>query len=167
MFKKFSNTNEDKQYIAKENVEFNNIFNTVCAILGKRTFTDSQELLQFGKKYIGKKFIGVFPYDMIPLNRFKIGTCMIINTDPHNMPGEHWVAIYRAGPRLYYFFDSYGDTWDKNIPNLKFYLNKGADIMSVKTIRQHGDHQSFCGQVSLSYLIYLYQQPKPEFALVV
>jgi hypothetical protein len=33
---------------------------------------------------------------------------LIVNTDPHNKPGSHWVAIYGDGDGHTEFFDSYG-----------------------------------------------------------
>ena len=48
-------------------------------------------------------FRGVYPMDQLP------STCtgaMVINTDDHNEPGQHWVAIYYDDVKEY--FDSYG-----------------------------------------------------------
>jgi hypothetical protein len=34
---------------------------------------------------------------------------VISNTDPHNLPGEHWIAIYISPDRRYgEYFDSFG-----------------------------------------------------------
>ena len=53
-------------------------------------------------------FIGVFPLDLLPQGVNKQKTIkMIINLQPSNLPGSHWVAVYRRDGRAYYF-DSYG-----------------------------------------------------------
>jgi len=45
-------------------------------------------------------FRGVYPIDQLPL--FQPGM-YVINTDEHDEPGQHWLAIYDKE-----FFDSYG-----------------------------------------------------------
>ena len=50
---------------------------------------------------------GVFPRDKLPVvNTYPSG--MIANTDPHDQPGTHWVAMYFISPWETEFFDSYG-----------------------------------------------------------
>ncbi len=162
----FNNRSEDIKYIQTENREFNDIFNKVCQYIGKRTTTDQFNLQQTAYEFLGfKKFKGVFAYDVMPT--LKKGESVIINTDAHDKPGQHWVSLYRASQRQYYFFDSYGREWYNVIPNLKIsVLGEKCDIMSAKSVRQFG-LQSHCGQMSVSFLIYLYAQPKPTMALVI
>jgi len=39
---------------------------------------------------------GIFAADTIPFEILKTPTfCIIINTDPHNMKGKHWIALIR------------------------------------------------------------------------
>ena len=45
-------------------------------------------------------FHGVFPMDMLPS---KCEGMYVINTDEHDEPGEHWVAVYNNE-----YFDSFG-----------------------------------------------------------
>ena len=50
---------------------------------------------------------GVFPRDKLPIvNKYPSG--LIANTDPHDQPGTHWVAMYFISPWESEFFDSYG-----------------------------------------------------------
>lgn len=61
-------------------------------------------------------FVGVFAADMLPIRsskqqqkqQFSYPYCFVINTDPANKPGEHWVAAYADSPTQLEFFDSYG-----------------------------------------------------------
>lgn len=162
----FNNRKEDIKYLQTENKEFNDIFKKVCKYMGSSVTTDSFNLQQTAFQFLGQqKFKGVFPYDTMP--KLKKGESAIINTDSHDKPGEHWVAIYRASQIQYYFFDSYGREWSNVIPNLKItVLGIKSDVSSAQSVRQFGD-QSFCGQMSLSFLIYLYAQPKASMSLVI
>lgn len=167
MFKK-SNIKKDSKYLQEENDEFNYIFSHVCSVLHKRTTTSTDELLKIGKMYI-KNLTDVIPYDLYePL---KPTESVIMNTDDSTKDGEHWTALYCLTPNEFIFFDSYGYPYNDNIPKLKQVLEKAhkktdINIFSTKSIRQHGD-LTYCGQMSLSFLIYLNQQLYPTMALVI
>jgi hypothetical protein len=52
-------------------------------------------------------FIGAFARDQLPeIHSTPCG--LILNTDPINKPGEHWVAIYINKSGFGEYFDSYG-----------------------------------------------------------
>ena len=58
---------------------------------------------------VEKNYIGMFSRDLLPSNlplRRKAG--LIVNTDTHDLPGEHWIAIYLDGNGRGEYFDSYG-----------------------------------------------------------
>ena len=62
-------------------------------------------------------FLGVFPFDYFPLDRFipdhttnsspRTALCAIVNTDPSTEPGSHWVAFFSGDLGSLEFFDSY------------------------------------------------------------
>ncbi len=52
--------------------------------------------------------LGVFPRDRVPLTLDRVPCCLIVNTDPHNKPGSHWVLLYLPSEGIVEFFDSYG-----------------------------------------------------------
>lgn len=54
-------------------------------------------------------FIGVFAADEIPIQCGKLNYPLgfIVNTDPSNEPGTHWVAFYFYNVSMYEFFDSF------------------------------------------------------------
>lgn len=59
--------------------------------------------------YTQKSFYGVFPCDMLPRKKLlQRPLSLVINTHPHNLPGEHWLAIYLTEEKTGEFFDSYG-----------------------------------------------------------
>lgn len=55
------------------------------------------------------RFLGVFPADRVPVDAInnKGLVCCVANTDPHNRPGEHWVALV-LGDGCCEYFDPYG-----------------------------------------------------------
>ncbi len=53
------------------------------------------------------QFKGTYPRDMLPkINHLPSG--IVINTDPSNKPGEHWVAMYIDINGVGEYFDSFG-----------------------------------------------------------
>src|SRR5271154_1771499 len=53
-------------------------------------------------------FIGVFPIDILPTGVNMLKTVKFIcNLQPSNLPGSHWVAVYRTQGRGYYM-DTFG-----------------------------------------------------------
>ena len=52
-------------------------------------------------------YLGTYPVDSLPTQRKPL-TCFVSNTDPHDEPGEHWVAVYTTRDRETFFFDPYG-----------------------------------------------------------
>jgi hypothetical protein len=57
-------------------------------------------------KQAAVEFIGVFPLDAIPA-KLKSSTCVIINSDPSHLPGEHWLAVTVDKDGHCCFFDSF------------------------------------------------------------
>ena len=55
---------------------------------------------------------------------------MVINLDPHDKPGSHWVALYFDLKKMeIYYFDSYGIYPPKEVENLMFRLKEqGKDL---------------------------------------
>jgi len=58
-------------------------------------------------------FLGVYPSDRVRPQALKTRPqCMIVNLDPSNLPGSHWITVClfetRAGVKVLEYFDSYG-----------------------------------------------------------
>src|SRR5690242_9880481 len=53
-------------------------------------------------------FRGVFSADSIQSLEPLPGAC-VINTDPSDKPGMHWIAIYQSEPQVIETFDSFGE----------------------------------------------------------
>lgn len=59
----------------------------------------------------GTDFLGVLACDQLPKHGvYKYPAMFIVNTQPSNMPGEHWLYCgYTTKHRQGYFFDSFGN----------------------------------------------------------
>ena len=66
---------------------------------------DTNQLRHVLTRDLGSTFGGVYPRDLLP--RTLDGKAIVINTDPHDQPGAHWVCVYLNSPVVEYF-DSYG-----------------------------------------------------------
>jgi hypothetical protein len=90
---------------------------------------------------------GVHASDVLPkIECFP--SCLIANTDPTNLPGKHWVAIF-IGTDEAEFFDSYG------LPpasNLSSYIRKYRKPVTYNGTRVQGPLSSTCGHYCLYYL---------------
>lgn len=109
---------------------------------------------QYEKKHKDFIFLGAVPYDFQELRQLEMGEIdfnklingemneehnknekisqfgMVINLDPHDKPGSHWVALYtNFDNNQIYFFDSFGKKPRKKI---KKFINKIAKFMYQK-----------------------------------
>ena len=53
-------------------------------------------------------FLGVFPMDTLPDQIPHYPACMIVNTQSHNLPGEHWITVFITKDKRGEVFDSLG-----------------------------------------------------------
>ena len=91
-------------------------------------------------------FIGVYSSNTFP-KYVKNNQCFIINTDPTNKPGMHWLGVYKYKSKFYIF-----DSFNRPIKSLsKFFKNK--NIVSANRDRDESFRQKNCGQLSLSWII--------------
>ena len=100
----------------------------------------------------GVRWLGVFPRDELPdLTRESRPWCLILNTDPKDQPGTHWLTLYatKAGPTG--LFDSIGfSPINDNLDSLNL-LHLGYPLQSPST--------SVCGHYCIVY-IYLRSRNK-------
>jgi hypothetical protein len=66
---------------------------------------DTQQLGHVLIRDLGSSFGGVYPRYL--LTQTLDQKAIVINTDPHDQPGGHWVCVYLNSPVVEYF-DSYG-----------------------------------------------------------
>lgn len=102
-----------------------------------------------------KKFMGVFSIDQIP-KIFKTRSAMlIVNTDPSNMIGTHWFAIYQLRKGCIEFFDSYGRIPTKRQFNYFFKKNNNNNKCFIYNPKQlQSFYSDDCGKYCCMFLYY-------------
>ena len=89
-------------------------------------------------------FRGVFSSDGLPKQvRKGVAHAFVINTDPHDKPGTHWVAVYVSAFGRATYFDSFGmSPFPKTIADFLSY-NQWTLRINPVTIQSFG--ASTCG----------------------
>ena len=106
---------------------FDNTLMKIEDILGDKT-TNNLQLYKLGKILFAERFKGVFcSDDNITLKNNEV---CILNTDPHNKPGLHWLALYRY-INVYYVFDPFGRNVKKHSLNTSN-IKSGATSNSIE-----------------------------------
>lgn len=72
----------------------------------KRIMLDTETLQSIATQLI-PNFDGVFPINELPITHKK-SYLLIINTDPDNLPGTHWIAVVVRPDKEGFVFDSFG-----------------------------------------------------------
>jgi len=91
-------------------------------------------------------FVGVYAADRLPSCR-KISSCLVVNTDPHDKPGQHWTAIFIDHRGKGEYFDSYG------YPPLKDFEDFLPQEYTYNKKRLQGTLTAVCGQYCIYYLM--------------
>ena len=100
---------------------------------------------------LNRRFEGVFPSDQIPSSPKKGIHGFIVNTDPHDKPGKHWLEIWKddnvceimdsyAMPLTYYSAKSL-EKWTRQ---WKYVVTNGRALQSIRS--------NSCGHYCLFYL---------------
>ena len=116
-----------------------------------KALTNKELFTQINKDYYSKKyFIGVFPRNKLP-QIYSYPCCFIINTDPDNKPGEHWLGFYFDKNRFCEFFDSFG--LSPRLYGLESYIKKRSiDFNYNKQQLQH-ENSSTCGYYAIFFIL--------------
>ena len=127
---------------------FNKTKKNIISLYGNKGL-DNYQIDEIGKKYLKHKFKGVYAVDNL---LFKPGS-YIVNTDKHNKPGLHWVAVKQTKTKIY-IYDSFSRKSSKILKILyDKAIKKGLKIIDVNTERDQYDKSELCGPISLSRLI--------------
>lgn len=94
--------------------------------------------------------VGVYAADRIP-QHISPSTAMIVNTDPHNEEGTHWVSFYLNRNGIIEYFDSYGQP--PYLPTYQGFLKRNAKCRYIyNDHRLQSDDSSVCAHYCLVYL---------------
>ena len=119
----------------------------MCAAL------NTDEIQCIGKRsteQLGLHFLGVFPADKAPTTTDKTPFAYVVNTDPSDQPGSHWVAVYKASPKsTLEFFDSFGQPLSA-YPTLTHLIPAAG--YEFNTCSYQSLSSRVCGFYSLAYI---------------
>ena len=96
-------------------------------------------------------FIGVFPSDKHCLPKISTyPSALIINTDPHQLPGQHWIAIYFLNKNTVEYFNTSGR--QPSIKSIIKFMYKNAKYVIYNTSQLQSDYSMTCGAFCIYYL---------------
>lgn len=98
------------------------------------------------------KIIGTYSADNIPNKPHTLPFGFIVNTDPHNLPGQHWIAFYADEHGVLEAFDSFGISPSKYSPCMKQFMKTFNNVV-VNNKRVQSLESNVCGQYCLFYLM--------------
>ena len=108
---------------------------------------DAEEIERVLRKTCGSKFIGVFAKDRLPETIVK-PALIIANTDPHNEPGTHWVALWFDDDDCGEYFDSFGREPEEHF---EMYMNKHCSRWTYNPKQLQSVVSRFCGHYCIFY----------------
>ena len=109
--------------------------------------------LEINKHFKGYScYAGTFACDELPSNQLsKKPFALIMNTDPVDKPGQHWVAIFVDKHNNAEYFDSYGFP-PLNVSVYKFFENQNVASFIHNTIQLQGVTATTCGAYCITFL---------------
>lgn len=109
-------------------------------------FTD--EIDEYGKKFI-PHFKGVYPLDKFP-SHICIPSALIVNTDTHNLRGQHWIAISYENGGIVFAFDPLGIYYPRYLME-KLHRLPHQHVIYNTIMYQH-PLETTCGLYCLAFL---------------
>lgn len=114
-------------------------------LLGDAT-TYSDDLERVGKKLFKKRFRGVFSSDKIPI--LKKNEYIIINNEPSNKSGEHWLLAIKTNNNKIFLYDSFGRAHYKILPELN--QSGNGIVLETENDPEQKVLETNCGQRCLA-----------------
>ena len=102
-------------------------------------------------------YLGSFPYDYVPT--LDDGTFAVINTQPSNMQGEHWIMIANFRHELY-FANSLG------CKGYRFLNNQHYKQMMPAPLQSHPSVCGFYTKYAAFHLFKFHQKKLQEFTML-
>jgi hypothetical protein len=126
---------------------YNHYLDIVISLLGNGNTTTNIELDNLSKELFEELYVGSYPSDLIP--ELQRNHCAIINTDPSNKSGTHWIAIVRSGGGRLMKYNSFGN----EEPTVIVSLGGSKD---TDTDREQSSKETNCGQRCIAWLLTYY-----------
>lgn len=99
-------------------------------------------------------FRGVYAADQVRGAQVTPPCLMIVNTDPQEAPGSHWLLFFFVSDHLVEMFDSLGKSVDHYSKFLTQWIRQQAQQMDVMTQRVQPEDSALCGHYCLYYAYY-------------
>jgi hypothetical protein len=120
-------------------------------------FEHSIDQILYKDEYTKKIYL--FAKNELP-KRPKFPSCFIINTDPREEAGEHWLAFNYSSNGFCYFFDSYGKS--PSYYDLEDYIENTSNNWTYNKRRLQGN-SIFCGYYAILFLLYKTREKTIDF----
>ena len=104
--------------------------------------------------YTKSVFTDVIPSDRLPSQIQKRPKGFIVNVDPSDKPGTHWIAVYLTSDGKGEFFDSYGQSPEFYNRNFKTFLQDHNSAFTWNEKPLQSPWSRVCGQYSLFYALH-------------
>jgi hypothetical protein len=111
---------------------------------------NTNQLNKLGKSILGSSFLGTYALDRIPNNSTVAPhQGYIINTDTHNLGGEHWIAVYFDASTIH-VFDPFGLYYPLQ---LRQHLAQSTKPVIYNHVMFQPLFSQLCGEYCLQWLI--------------
>lgn len=113
-------------------------------------------------RYTRSSYLGVFPADRLPQKITNFPSALVVNTDPHQLPGSHWVAFYFTDKKEGEFMDSYGHSPGFYHPAFEQFLKRNSTRWTYNHTSLQHPLSDVCGQYAIFYVLHRSRQVNPN-----
>ena len=110
-----------------------------------------RKIKQHGDSATRAAFGGVFAMDTLPFAVPHYPYMMIVNTQAHNLPGEHWITVFIDKDRRGEVFDSLGLPLTNTMIR---WLNRFTRTFTVNRLAYQHPLTATCGAFALFYVLH-------------
>ena len=105
----------------------------------------------YADKNTKNAFLGIFPINLLPAKiPHHLPILFVVNTNPSNLPGQHWKAVYVSKDRNGEVFDSLAMPIDLR---LEHWMNKFCRKWTVSKLILQNPFSPSCGAYVLYYIL--------------
>lgn len=114
--------------------------------------TEEIEDILYRDSFTGQYFRGVYACDQLSGQHLPRPSALVVNTDPSNKPGQHWVAIYITRDGTGEYFDSFGN--GPSVSQIVQFLGKNTTYVIPNRRLLQGAFSTVCGQYTIFFLLH-------------
>lgn len=103
-------------------------------------------------RFTGQHFRGVYACDQLPKQHLHHPSALVINTDPADKPGQHWVAVFITADGDGEYFDSFGH--GPSVPQIIHFLQKNTKRVIPNPRVLQSAFSTVCGQYTIFFLLH-------------